>query len=149
MLNHTQFLGYAKGPDGIPQTVPEGAGIVRKIFDLYVQGNGVCKFKRYLEKPGIKTVTGKSECSTSSIDRMLSNEKYAGEVRMQKTFTADSLTGRREKNIGQLASYLVEDAHEPIIGRETFELVQGIKGDIKRRKEARQIEKQVSKMALE
>ena len=128
VLNHTQFLGYTKGPDGILQIVPEEAEIVRKIFELYIQGNGVRKIKRYLEEHGIKTVTGKSEWSTSTIDRMLSNEKYVGEVRMQKTFTADFLTGRREKNMGQLDSYLVENAHEPIIDQETFELLQRKKG---------------------
>ena len=127
VLNHTQFLGYTKGPDGILQIVPEEAEIVRKIFDLYIHGNGVRKIKRYLEKHGIKTVTGKSEWSTSTIDRMLSNEKYVGEVRMQKTFTADFLTGRREKNTGQLDAYLVENAHDPIIDKDTFELVQRMK----------------------
>ena len=66
---------------------------------------GVRKIKRYLEEHGIKTVTGKTEWSTSTIDQMLSNEKYVGDVRMQKTFTADFLTGRREKNIGQLDVY--------------------------------------------
>mgnify|MGYP002576935920 FL=1 len=71
MLNHSQFLGYTKGPDGVLQVVPEEAEIVRKIFDLYVQGNGVRKIKRYLEEHGIKTVTGKREWSTSTIDRML------------------------------------------------------------------------------
>lgn len=33
VLNHTQFLGYIKGPDGTLQIVPEEAEIVRKIFD--------------------------------------------------------------------------------------------------------------------
>ena len=131
MLNHTQFLGYTKGPDGVLQVVPEEAEVVRKIFELYIQGSGVRKIKRYLEEHGIKTVTGKTEWSTSTIDRMLSNEKYVGEVWMQKTFTTDFLTGRREKNIGQFASYLVENAHEPIIDRTTFELVQQMKGKIK------------------
>ena len=149
VLNHTQFLGYTKGPDGVLQIVPEEAEIVRKIFELYIQGNGVRKIKRYLEEHGIKTVTGKSEWSTSTIDRMLSNEKYVGEVRMQKTFTADFLTGRREKNIGQLDLFLVEEAHEPIIDQETFELVQRMKGNIKQRKETRQIAKQGSEMTLE
>ena len=110
--------------------MPEEAEIVRKIFDLYIQGNGVRKIKRYLEEHGIKTITDKSEWSTSTIDRMLSNEKYVGEVRMQKTFTVGSLTGRREKNEGQLDAYLVENSHEPIIGREIFELVQRMKGNI-------------------
>ena len=61
VLNHTHFLGYTKGPDGILQIVPEEAEIVRKIFDLYIHGNGVRKIKRYLEEPGIKSVIGKSE----------------------------------------------------------------------------------------
>ena len=112
--------------------MPEEAEVVRKIFDLYIHGNGVRKIRRYLEEHGIKTVTGKSEWSTSTIDRMLSNEKYIGEVQMQKTFTADFLTGKRERNTGQLDSYLVEDAHEPIIDRETFQLVQQMKGGIKK-----------------
>lgn len=132
VLNHTQFLGYTKGPDDILQIVPEEAEVVRKIFDLYIQGNGVRKIKRYLEEHGIKTVTGKSEWSTSTIDRMLSNEKYVGEVRMQKTYTVDFLTGRREKNTGQLDTYLVQDAHEPIIDKDAFELVQRMKGDTKK-----------------
>lgn len=102
------------------RVVPEEAEIVRKIFDLYVHGNGARKIKRYLEEHSIKTVTGKTEWGTSTIDRMLSNEKYIGQVLMQKTFTPDFLTGRQEKNEGQLAMYLVEDAHEAIIDRETF-----------------------------
>lgn len=131
LLNHTQFLGYTKGPDGKLKIVPEEAEIVRKIFELYVQGNGVRKIKKYLEEHGIKTVTGKAEWSTSTIDRMLSNEKYIGQVLMQKTYTPDFLTGRQVKNQGQLAVYLVEDAHEPIIDQKTFYMVQKVKGRIK------------------
>ncbi|MCB6367209.1 recombinase family protein [Intestinibacillus massiliensis] len=131
LLNHTQFLGYTKGPDGELKVVPEEAEIVRKIFELYLQGNGVRKIKRYLEEHGIRTVTGKAEWSTSTIDRMLSNEKYIGRVLMQKTHTPDFLTGRQVKNQGQLAMYLVEDAHEPIIDQMTFNRVQEMKGNIK------------------
>ena len=118
MLNHSQFLGYTKGPDGVLQVVPEEAEIVRKI-------------KRYLEEHGIKTVTGKREWSTSTIDRMLSNEKYIGQVLMQKSYTPDFLTGKQVKNDGQLDMYMVEDAHEAIIDRETFNRVQEMKGHIK------------------
>lgn len=131
ILNHSQFLGYTKGPDGKLEIVPEEAEIVRKIFELYIQGNGVRKIKKYLETHGIKTVTGKMEWSTSTIDRMLSNEKYVGQVLMQKTYTPDFLSGQQVKNCGQLDMYLVENAHEPIIDRETFDRVQEIKGHIK------------------
>lgn len=136
LLNHTQFLGYTKGEDGELKIVPEEAEIVRKIFELYVQGNGVRKIKKYLESHGIKTVTGKSEWSTSTIDRMLSNEKYIGQVLMQKSYTPDFLTGKQVKNQGQLAMYLVEDAHEPIIDKEIFDKVQRMKGKIKQQEQA-------------
>ena len=139
MLNHSQFLGYTKGPDGVLRVVPEEAEIVRKIFDLYVQGNGVRKIKRYLEEHGIKTVTGKREWSTSTIDRMLSNEKYIGQVLMQKSYTPDFLTGKQVKNDGQLDMYLVEDAHEAIIDRETFDRVQKMKGQMKHKGQIEQI----------
>lgn len=132
ILNHRQFLGYTKGPDGVLQIVPEEAEIVRKIFELYIQGNGVRKIKKYLESHGIKTVTGKTEWSTSTVDRMLSNEKYVGQVLMQKTYTPDFLTGKQVKNTGQKEMYLVENAHEPIIDQETFDKVQKMKGQIKR-----------------
>ena len=133
ILNHRQFLGYTKGADGVLQIVPEEAEIVRKIFNLYIQGNGVQKIKKYLESHGIETVFGKTEWSASIIDRMLSNEKYVGQVLMQKTYTPDFLTAKQVKNTGQKEMYLVEDVHEPIIDQETFDKVQRMKGQIKRR----------------
>lgn len=91
------LLGYTKDEDGRLVVVPEEAEIVRKIFSLYLAGYGVRKIKRYLEENGIKTVTGKSEWSTSTIDRMLSNEKYMGNLLLQKTCTPDFLTGKQRR----------------------------------------------------
>ena len=62
---------------------------------------------------------------------MLSNEKYIGQVLMQKSYTPDFLTGKQVKNDGQLDMYLVDNAHEAIIDRETFDQVQEMKGHIK------------------
>ena len=61
---------------------------------------------------------------------------------MQKTYTADFLTGRRERNEGQPDTYLVEDVHEPIIDRETFQLVRQIKGDIKKYRNCKAVTRQ-------
>ena len=107
--------------------MPEEAEIVRKIFELYLQGNGCRKIKRYLEEHGIKTVTGKSEWSTLTIDRMLSSEKYVGDMLLQKTFTAGA-TGHQVKNIGQQDMYFIRANREPIVGRKTWEQVQQMKG---------------------
>jgi site-specific DNA recombinase len=55
---------------------------------------------KYLEDYGIKIVTGKEQWSTSTIDRILSNEKYIGCNVIRKTHTPDFLTGRQEENQG-------------------------------------------------
>lgn len=123
-LNCSRFLGYDKDENGKLVVVESEAVIVRKIFELYLNGFGVRKIKKYLEENGIKTVTGKDVWSTSTIDRILSNEKYVGDVLMQKSFTEDFLTGKRKKNEGELNMYFIENDHEAIISREIFEKVQ-------------------------
>ena len=82
------------------------------------------KIKKYLEENGIKTVTGKDVWSTSTIDRILSNEKYVGDVLMQKSFTEDFLTGKRKKNEGEFAMYFIKNDHEAIVSRKVFDRVQ-------------------------
>ena len=123
-LNCTRFLGYDKDENGKLVVVEPEADVVRKIFELYLNGFGVRKIKKYLEEKGIKTVSGKDVWSTSTIDRILSNEKYVGDVLMQKSFTDDFLTGKRKKNEGELAMYFIKNDHEAIISREDFEKVQ-------------------------
>jgi site-specific DNA recombinase len=123
-LNHSQFLGYTKCADGRLVIVEEEAEVVRLIFDLYLKGNGCRKIKKYLEEHGIKTVTGKDIWSTATIDRMLSNEKYAGIALLQKSYVADPLSHRQMKNDGELPMYLVDNSHEAIICPEVFEAVQ-------------------------
>lgn len=124
VLNHTRFLGYTKDEMGKLVVVLKEAEIVRKIFSLYLDGNGVRKIKRYLEENGIKTVTGKTEWSTSTIDRILSNEKYMGNLLLQKIYTPDFLTGKQKKNCGEQSMFLVENSHEAIVSKEIFEEVQ-------------------------
>lgn len=88
----------------------------------------------YIEIGGLNTLDTSDSVidQLAAIDRMLSNEKYVGEVRMQKTYTSGFLTGRRKKNTGQPDTYLVQNAHEPIINRGTFQLVQRMKGSTRR-----------------
>ena len=126
-LNCTRFLGYDKDENGRLVVVESEAVIFRKIFELYLKGFGVRRIKKFLEENGIKTVMGKDVWSTSTIDRILSNEKYVGDVLMQKSFTEDFLTGKRKKNEGELAMYFIENDHEAIVSREIFESVQKIK----------------------
>lgn len=123
-LNHTQFLGYGRDENGQLVVIDEEAKIVRLIFDLYLQGYGCRRIKRYLEEKPIPTVTGKSEWSTSTIDRILSNEKYVGCAHTQKTWVEDFLTHKQEKNTGNVTQLMLQNSHPAIISLEVFEAVQ-------------------------
>ncbi len=46
---------------------------------------------------------------------------------MQKTYTPDFMTGKQEANNGEIAMYLVENAHEAVIEKEIFDAVRKLK----------------------
>ena len=120
---YKNFMGY-HCVDGEIVIVPEQAEVVRKIFDLYLQGLSFGQIKYFLESQGIKTTTGKETWDAKTIQRMLINEKYKGDTMLQKTFAEDFMTGKKNKNIGQRNKYYVKDSHPAIISAEVFEKVQ-------------------------
>ncbi|MCL2111287.1 MAG: recombinase family protein [Clostridiales bacterium] len=71
------LIGYTKDKDGKLVILPEEAEIVRKMFELYLQGYGVRRIKRYLEKNNIKTVTGKSEWRMKENKMVARERKFA------------------------------------------------------------------------
>ena len=120
---YKNFMGYTCF-DGEIVIVPEQAEVVRKIFDLYLQGLSLGQIKSCLESQGIKTATGKDGWNAKTIRDMLKNEKYKGDTMLQKTFTEDFMTGKKSKNIGQRSKYYVKDSHPAIISAEVFDKVQ-------------------------
>lgn len=103
--------------------VLEKAETVRKIFDLYLQGLTFGQIKAYLESMDILTVTGRKQWDTTTIQKMLKNEKYKGYSRLQKTVTEDFMTGKKVKNIGQRNQYYVTGSHPGIVSEEIFDKV--------------------------
>jgi hypothetical protein len=75
-------------------------------------------------KDGIKTVTGNIKWWDSTITGILENEKYYGDVLLQKTITIDFLTHKRKANKGQAPQYIVNGNHPAIISKEIFDKVQ-------------------------
>ncbi|MBC8587697.1 recombinase family protein [Tissierellaceae bacterium BX21] len=110
--------------DGEMVIVPEEADVVRKIFELYLQGLSFGQIKMYLESMNIKTVTRNEHWDSSTIQKMLKNEKYKGDSRLQKTYVEDVMTGKKVKNTGQVSSYYVKDSHPAIISEGIFDKVQ-------------------------
>ena len=123
-VNHNRFLGYTKDADGHLIIDPDQAEIVRRIYREYLEGFSMDKIAAGLERDGILTGAGKAKWHTSTINKILRNEKYMGDALLQKTYTTDFLTKKRIKNNGTVPQYYVEDDHEAIIDSETFDMVQ-------------------------
>jgi len=117
------MLGYKRNKNGMLEIVPKEAEIIRMIFSDYLAGMRKLAIANKLNEMGIAT---KNDClwTPESIRRILRNEKYCGDLLLQKTFRENHLTKRKMENQGQLPQYYVEDAHEPIIDRKTFQAVQ-------------------------
>ncbi len=118
----THLYGY-KYKDNKYEIIPEEANVVKKIFDLYLEGNGVQAITKALELEGIKT-RNNIPFSKSTIRAMLSNEYYTGDKILQKTYRKDFISKRTLANNGELTKYYVENSHEGIISKDDFNKVQ-------------------------
>lgn len=121
---YAQMLGYRKGADGQPEIIPEQAELIRMIYTCYLHGDSLQTIKGKVEAGGYKTVRGNTTWSTQALLRILQNEKYCGDVLLQKTFTDNVLTGGPKKNTGQLPQYYIENNHEGIVTKQMYREVQ-------------------------
>jgi len=110
-LYNRKCYGYANASDGSLIIEESEAKNVRLIFNMYLQGNSVIGIVSELERLGIKSPTGKGKWCKRTIDVMLSNEKYTGNVRLLDDGKHD-------------AYYLAEGNNPAIISKETFQAVQ-------------------------
>lgn len=126
-VNCTRFLGYNKDPEtGNLVVNQEEAVIVKMIFDMYTSGIGPAEISRALEAKGYKTGAGSTHWRQSTISSILKNEKYKGDLLLQKTVTVDYLTHRKKKNNGITQKYFVKNNHEAIVSEEQWDIAQSI-----------------------
>lgn len=118
-----RLYGYEKDADGKFRVIPEQAEIVRELYKRYESGASLRNLQDWLEENQIKTVLGESKWTTTSIKSILTNEKYCGDVLLQKTFRTDVISKKVIKNVGQMAQYYMPDHHEAIVSREQYNAV--------------------------
>ena len=123
-VNHNHFLGYTKDADGNLIIDPAQAEVVKRIYREYLEGYSMDRIAKGLEADGILTGAGKTKWLTSTINKILRNEKYIGDALLQKTYTTDFLNKTRVKNNGIVPQYYVEGNHEAIIPKDIFLRVQ-------------------------
>ena len=134
-VNHNRFLGYTKDADKHLVIVPEEAEIVKRIYREYLEGANYKEISSGIEADGILTAAGNPRWHSSTLKKILTNEKYMGDALLQKTYTVDCLTKKRVANDGTVPQYYVNNDHDAIIPRELFTRVQE---EMKRRVNIRQ-----------
>lgn len=110
-LYDRKCYGYKHDEDGHLVIDEEKAKNVKLIFDLYLEGQSVIGIIKELEKRKILSPTGKMKWCKRTIDVMLSNEKYTGNVELLKSSKSE-------------VHYLASGNNPAIISKEVFEAVQ-------------------------
>lgn len=110
-LYNRKCYGYKNDAEGKLVIDEKEAKNVRLIFNMYLQGKSILGIVSELEQLGIKSPTGKDKWSKRTVDVMLSNEKYSGNVRLLDDGKHNVL-------------YLAEDNNPAIISKEILQAVQ-------------------------
>lgn len=103
----------------------EQAAVVREIFDMYLNGKGSNVIARTLNEQAVPAPRGET-WHQARIMQILRNEKYIGDLNLQKYYSENHITKRTLVNDGCLKRYYVTENHEPIIDRDMFDRVQQI-----------------------
>ena len=122
----TATYGFKKGENDEYVIDEEQAKGVRRVFELYTEGYTMLDIVDKLEKERIPPMNG-GKWWPKSVACILHNEKYVGDVIMQKTYTIDHLTHKKTINDQTVVpAYYVKDHHAPIIDRKTFAMAETI-----------------------
>ncbi len=143
--------GYIKDPQKKKKWIiePGAAEIVREIFKMCIEGKGNETIARILSERKILAPTaywldrgvkrgGKKvpkdpwKWKCESVNKILSNQAYCGDVINFKTYSKNFRNKKRLNNPEE-NWVIFKDIHEPIINREVFERVQQMKVKTKRR----------------
>lgn len=99
------------------------ASAVRIIFNHYLDGKSLSEIIKTLHEKGYKTLNGAEYFSVGTLNRILRNEKYAGDMLLQKT-TVTKIGTRNSVPNKTKTMYYVTDNHDPIVSKEVFKRTQ-------------------------
>ena len=123
-FHYKNFLGYRRGEDGQPEIVPEEAMVIRFIYEQFLGGDSFGNIIKLLEEEGIKSPGGKDKWTYSTIQSILTNERYKGDAIINKTYITDCISKKVRVNNGERPKYYVENNHPAIIPPAMFGRVQ-------------------------
>lgn len=119
------LFGYRMTGANELEAIPEEAAVVKYIFDAYVNGGyGSKRIADSLNEAGVPTRSGVPWCAMTIIG-MIRNEKYKGDALMGKK-VCHLGEYKRNRNGEHAPKYYIEDSHEAIVDKETWEAAQRI-----------------------
>jgi len=124
------LLGYDTDEYGDMVITENEAEVVRTIYQLYIEGSSSCLIAKILTEAGIPTARGNTKWWSGSVLCILKNERYCGDVLMQKTCTVDYLSHKVVRNDGREPQYFIRDHHPAIIQRKDWDLAQKLRSDL-------------------
>lgn len=123
LYGNGNILGYDR-VDGKMVVNKEQAKAVKRIFQLYLEGNGVRKIQNTMELEHFKTATGQTKWQSGCIHKTLKNPFYCGRIEYRKQYVPDYLTQKKINNHGEVEKIYVQGEHEILISPEDFDKVQ-------------------------
>ncbi|MFI3227303.1 MAG: recombinase family protein [Clostridia bacterium] len=119
--NYKQGIGFRKDEDGNPEIIPEHAIVIRKIFREFLSGESRGSIAEMLNREKALFQFGKKKWSSAYIAKTLKNERYCGDVILQKTYIESHLTKKQKVNNGEFPKIHIKNNHPAIISRDEFE----------------------------
>lgn len=126
LYGNGNILGYDRVGDKLVVN-KEQADSVKRIFELYLAGNGVRKIQDIMEQEGRKTATGLTRWQSGNINRVLRNPFYCGRIVYRKQYVPDYLVQKKINNYGAVDKVYVEGSHEKLVSPEDFDRAQEIR----------------------
>lgn len=135
-------FGYKRDPNDKGHLVPDDnvAHIVTEIFHMRSTGLGVSEIATKLNEKNYPTPSGykgikyssrlldNSLWNISSVKKILSNRMYCGDM-VQKKQAKVSYKSKKKILLPESMNLIVENTHEPLVDRTTFEYVQELTHD--------------------
>jgi len=126
LYGNGNILGYDRVGDKLVVN-KEQADTVKRIFELYLAGNGVRKIQDIMEQEGRKTATGLTRWQSGNINRVLRNPFYCGRIVYRKQYVPDYLVQKKINNYGAVDKVYVEGSHEKLVSPEDFDRAQELR----------------------
>ena len=120
----SRFMGYTKDVNGNIIIVPEEAEIVRTIYKMFLDGKTPGNICDYLNSNNVPLKGGGKQWYPGTIQSMLENVKYKGDVLTNKTYRTSVTSKKIRKNNGEVEQFYISNHHPAIIDDTTFLRVQ-------------------------